>query len=128
MTKEELIDVIKNMSVLELHDLVKAIEETFDVSAAPVGMAMAMPVGGAADAAPAEEPTEFNVVLKSAGEQKIQVIKVVRQVTSLGLKEAKDLVDGAPQTVKESVSKDEAAKVQSELEEVGASVEVVPVA
>jgi len=124
VTKEELIDVIKNMSVLELHDLVKAIEETFDVSAAPVGMAMAMPVGGAADAAPAEEPTEFNVVLKSAGEQKIQVIKVVRAITGLGLKEAKDLVEGVPKAVKEAVSKDEAANIKKQLEEVSGQVKV----
>ena len=125
MTKEQWIEEIKKMSVLELHELVKAIEEEFDVSAAaPVAIGAMMPLAG--PAAVEEEPTEFNVVLTSAGEQKIQVIKVVREVTSLGLKEAKDLVESAPTNVKEAVSKDEAAQVKAKLEEVGASVEVKP--
>lgn len=125
MTKEEWIEEIKKMSVLELHDLVKAIEEEFDVSAAaPVGMGM-MAMAGPAEVV--EEPTEFNVILKAAGEQKIQVIKVVRQITALGLKEAKELVEAAPTNVKESISKDEAEKHRTELEEAGATVEIKPV-
>lgn len=122
LNKEEIIDAIGSMTVLELSDLIKAIEEKFDVkAAAPV--AMAAPAAGAA-AAPAEEKTEFNVVLNVAGEKKIQVIKVVRAITGLGLKEAKDLVDGAPKVVKEGIPKDEAEKIKKELEEVGATVEV----
>lgn len=124
LTKEEIIDAIGGMTVLELSDLIKAIEEKFDVkAAAPVAMA-AMPAGGAPAAAPAEEKTEFDVILKSAGEKKINVIKVVRAVTGLGLKEAKDLVEGAPKPVKEGVPKDEAEKMKKELEENGATVEI----
>ncbi len=122
LSKEEIIDAIGGMTVLELSDLIKAIEEKFDVKAsAPV--AIAAPVAGAA-AAPAEEKTEFDVVLSVAGEKKIQVIKVVRAITGLGLKEAKDLVEGAPKAVKEGIAKDEAEKMKKELEEVGATVEI----
>jgi len=119
MTKEQILDAIKEMSVLELNDLVKAIEEEFGVTAAaPVAV-----VGGAAGAA-AEEKTEFDVVLTSAGDSKIKVIKVVREITGDGLKEAKEKVDGAPSTLKEGVSKEEAEEIKAKLEEVGASVEV----
>ncbi len=114
-------EYVAGLSVLELADQVKVLEGKFGVSAAPAGMMMAGPA--AAAAAPVEKTT-FNVVLKAAGAQKIQVIKVVRSVTSLGLKEAKDLVDKAPGTVKENVSKEEAEKVKKELEAVGASVEL----
>ncbi|KYD20733.1 MAG: 50S ribosomal protein L7/L12 [Caldibacillus debilis] len=121
MTKEQIIEAIKNMSVLELNDLVKAIEEEFGVTAAaPVAV-----VGGAAPAGEAaEEKTEFDVVLADAGAQKIKVIKVVREITGLGLKEAKDLVDNTPKPVKEGVSKEEAEEIKAKLEEVGATVEV----
>lgn len=122
LTKEEIIDAIGGMTVLELSDLIKAIEVKFDVkAAAPVAAA---PAAGGAAAAPVEEKTEFDVVLTNAGEKKIQVIKVVRAITGLGLKEAKDLVEAAPKVVKDAVSKDEAAKMKKELEEVGAVVEV----
>lgn len=121
MNKEQFMEAIENMTVLELSELVKAMEERFGVSAAaPVAMA-AMP---AAAAAPVEEKTEFNVVLVSAGEKKINVIKVVRELTGLGLKEAKDLVDGAPGVVKESASKDEAESMKAKLEEAGATIEL----
>jgi large subunit ribosomal protein L7/L12 len=123
VSKEQILDAIANMSVLDVVDLVKQMEDKFGVTAAaPVAMAAA----GAAPAAAAavEEKTEFTVVLKAAGEKKVEVIKAVRAVTSLGLKEAKDLVEGAPQNVKEGVSKDEAAKIKKELEAAGASVEV----
>ena len=119
MSKEEMIEEIKKMTVVELADLVKAIEEEFGVSAA----AVAAPAAGAAGAA-AEEKTSFNVVLKDAGANKIQVIKVVRDATGLGLKEAKDLVDGAPKTVKENVSKEEAEDLKAKFTEVGAVVEL----
>ena len=123
MTPQELIEEIKKMSVLELSGLVKALEEEFGVSAAmPMGVAAA-PVGAAA-AAEEEEQTEFDVILKAAGEKKIQVIKVVRAVTGLGLKEAKDLVDGAPNPVKQGINKGEAEDLKKQLEEVGADVEV----
>lgn len=119
----KLIEDVKALSVLELAELVKALEEEFGVSAAaPVAVAAA-PAAGAA-AAPVEEKTEFNVILKETGADKIKVIKVVRELTGLGLKEAKDLVDGAPKTVKENVSKDEAASMEAKLKEVGATVEV----
>lgn len=124
MTPLELIEEIKKMSVLELSELVKALEEEFGVSAAvPMAMAAA-PAGGAAPAAEEEEKTEFDVVLKAAGEKKIQVIKVVRAITGLGLKEAKDLVDGAPNPVKQGINKDEAEDLKKQLEEAGAEVEV----
>jgi large subunit ribosomal protein L7/L12 len=120
MTREEIIQAIKEMSVLELNELVKACEEEFGVSAAaPVAVA-----GGAAAAAPAEEKTEFDVVLANAGANKIKVIKVVRELTGLGLKEAKDVVDGAPKTVKEGVSKEDAEAMKAKLEETGAVIEI----
>ncbi|MHB1252803.1 MAG: 50S ribosomal protein L7/L12 [Candidatus Humimicrobiaceae bacterium] len=123
---EDIIGAIENMTVLQLAELVKALEEKFGVSAQAM---MAAPAAGAAgaSAAPAaaeEEKTEFDVQLKAAGEKKIQVIKVVRAITGLGLKEAKDLVDGAPSFVKEKISKEEAEKIKKELEENGAEVEI----
>jgi large subunit ribosomal protein L7/L12 len=127
MSKEEILDAIGNMTVLELSELVEAFKTKFNVtiSAAPVGGGGAAAGGaGAAAAAPAEEQTEFAITLKEAGAKKIQVIKVVRELTGLGLKEAKDLVDGAPSVVKSGVSKDEAAAMRATLEEQGASVEV----
>ena len=118
MTQEQIIEAVKNMTVLELNDLVKAIEEEFGVTAAaPVAV-----VGGGAAAA--EEKTEFDVILASAGDQKIKVIKVVREITGLGLKEAKEVVDNTPKAVKEGVSKEEAEEIKAKLEEVGAGVEV----
>ncbi|WP_027633564.1 50S ribosomal protein L7/L12 [Clostridium hydrogeniformans] len=119
MTKEQIIEAIKNMSVLELNDLVKACEEEFGVSAAaPVAVA------GAAAGAAAEEKTEFDVVLTSAGSEKIKVIKAVRELTGLGLKEAKEIVDGAPKTLKEAIAKEEAEAMKAKLSEVGATVEL----
>ncbi len=115
------LELIKGMSLLEASELKKALEEEFGVTAAAPVM-MAGPVGGGAAAAPVEEQTEFDVILQSAGDKKINVIKVVRAHTGLGLKEAKDLVDGAPKTVKEQASKDEAEKIKKELEEAGATV------
>jgi len=124
VTPQELIEEIKKMSVLELSTLVKALEEEFGVSAAmPMAMAAA-PAGAAAAAVEEEEKTEFDVILKAAGEKKIQVIKVVRALTGLGLKEAKDLVDGAPNAVKQAVTKEEAEDIKKQLEEVGAEIEV----
>jgi len=118
---QEIIDVVKEMTVLELSELVKAIEEEFDVSAAaPAAAVVAAPAAGEA----AEEKTEFDVVLTGAGDKKINVIKVVREITGLGLKEAKAVVDGAPNAVKEGISKEEAEQVKGKLEEAGASVEV----
>ncbi|MBR2627183.1 MAG: 50S ribosomal protein L7/L12 [Peptococcaceae bacterium] len=118
---QTIIDTVKELSVIELSELVKAFEEEFGVSAAaPVAVAAA----GAAPAAAAEEQTEFDVVLASAGANKIAVIKVVREITGLGLKEAKEVVDGAPKTVKEKVEKAEAEEIKKKLEEAGASVEV----
>ena len=117
--KEQFIEDLKAMSVLELKEVVEAIEETFGVSAQPVAVA-----GAAAAGAAAEEKTEFDVVLASAGDQKVGVIKVVRAITGLGLKEAKDIVDGAPKTLKEGVSKAEAEDIQKQLEEAGAKVEI----
>jgi large subunit ribosomal protein L7/L12 len=121
MSKEEMIEEIKKMTVVELADLVKAIEEEFGVSAVA---AAAPAAGGAAGAAAAEEKTSFNVVLKEAGDQKIKVIKVVRDATGLGLKEAKDLVDGAPKTVKEGAAKEEAEEIKAKFVEAGATVEL----
>jgi large subunit ribosomal protein L7/L12 len=119
----EIVEKIKALSLVEAAELKKALEEEFGVTAAaPVVMAGGPVAGG--DAAPAEEKTEFDVILQSAGDKKINVIKVVRQHTGLGLKEAKDLVDGAPKTVKEGVSKDEAEKIKKELEEAGATVAI----
>lgn len=123
MTKDQIMEAIENMSVLELSELVKALEEKFGVTAAAPMAMMAAPVAG--DAAPAAaEKTEFDVILASAGDKKIGVIKVVRELTGLGLKEAKDLVDNAPKAVKEAVSKEEAEDIKAKLEEAGASVEL----
>ncbi|WKB35955.1 50S ribosomal protein L7/L12 [Terrilactibacillus sp. S3-3] len=120
MTKEDIIGAIKEMSVLELNDLVKAIEDEFGVTAAaPVAVQ-----GGAAAGAAEEEKTEFDVILAGAGSSKIKVIKVVREITGLGLKDAKALVDGAPKPVKEGAAKEEAEEIKAKLEEVGASVEL----
>ena len=120
MTKEQIIEAIKEMSVLELNELVKACEEVFGVSAAaPVAV-----VGGAAAGAAAEEKSEFDVVLTNAGANKIKVIKAVRELTGLGLKEAKEIVDGAPKTLKEAVAKEEAEDMKAKLAEVGAEVEL----
>ncbi|MFD2640145.1 50S ribosomal protein L7/L12 [Piscibacillus salipiscarius] len=120
MTKEQIIDAIKEMSVLELNDLVKAIEEEFGVTAAaPVAAA-----GAAAGGEAAEEKTEFDVVLEEAGASKIKVVKAVREITGLGLKDAKELVDGAPGTIKEAVAKEEAEEMKAKLEEVGAKIEL----
>ncbi|KGF06575.1 MAG: 50S ribosomal protein L7/L12 [Ezakiella coagulans] len=120
----KLIEDVKELTVLELSELVKALEEEFGVSAAaPAAVAVAGPAA-AGGAAAAEEKTEFDVILKSAGAEKIKVIKVVREVTGLGLKEAKDLVDGAPKPLKEGAAKDEAEDIKKKLEEVGAEVEV----
>jgi large subunit ribosomal protein L7/L12 len=120
---ESILEEIKGLTLLEAADLVKKMEETFGVSAAAAAPVM-MAGGGAAGAAPAEEKTEFSVVLTDVGANKINVIKAVREVTSLGLKEAKDLVDGAPKPIKEGVNKDEAATIKKKFEEVGAKVEV----
>ncbi|MFG6117300.1 MULTISPECIES: 50S ribosomal protein L7/L12 [Thalassobacillus] len=119
MSHEQIIEAIKEMSVLELNDLVKAIEEEFGVTAAaPVA------VGGGGAAEAAEEQTEFDVVLESAGSSKIKVVKAVREITGLGLKDAKDLVDNAPGAIKEGISKEDAEEIKGKLEEAGASVEV----
>jgi len=126
MSKDDILEAISSMTVLELSELVEAFKTKFNVtvSAAPVGAAPAAGGAGAGAAAAAEEQTEFAVTLKEAGAKKIQVIKVVRELTGLGLKEAKDLVDGAPSVVKGGVTKDEAAAMKAKLEEQGASVEV----
>jgi large subunit ribosomal protein L7/L12 len=126
LSKDEILEAIGNMSVFDLADLIDAFKTKFNVTiaAAPAAAAPAAGGAGAAGAAAVEEQTEFAVVLKEAGAKKIQVIKVVREVTALGLKEAKDLVDGAPQTVKGGVTKDEAAAIKAKLEEQGATVEV----
>ena len=123
ITREDVVTFIENMTVLELSQFVKDLQERFGVSAA---MPMAMPqgVGGVTAEAPQEEQTEFDLILSAAGDKKIQVIKVVRAITGLGLKEAKDLVDGAPKPVKEKISKDEADELKKQLEEVGAAVEI----
>ena len=124
MDKQQIIEAIEQMNVLELAELVKELEEKFGVSAAaPVAVAAAPAAGGAAAEA-AEEKTEFDVVLKAAGAEKIKVIKVVRELTGLGLKEAKELVDTAPKPVKEGISKEDAEKMAAQLKEVGADVEV----
>jgi large subunit ribosomal protein L7/L12 len=125
MSKEDLLEVFKNMTVLELNEFLKAFEEEFGVTAAaPVAVAAAGGGGGAAAPEAAEEQDEFDVVLEAAGDKKIQVIKVVRELTSLGLKEAKDLVDGAPKPVVEKASKEDAEKAKTKLEEAGAQVEM----
>ena len=117
----QILDLVKGLTILELADLVKALEEEFGVSAAPVASA---PVAGAAAAAPAEEKTEFDVILKAAGASKLNVIKVAREITGLGLKDAKDLVEAAPKAIKEGVSKEEAEKIAEQLKAAGAEVEV----
>ena len=117
----QILDLVKGLTILELADLVKALEEEFGVSAAPVAAA---PVAGAAAAAPVEEKTEFDVILKAAGANKLAVIKVAREITGLGLKDAKDLVESAPKTIKEAVSKEEAEKIAEQLKAAGAEVEV----
>ncbi|WP_456456582.1 50S ribosomal protein L7/L12 [Thermovibrio sp.] len=124
MTKEQIIEAIKNMTVLELVDLINAIKEEFGVSDMPVVAAAGPVAAGGAQGAAAEEKTEFDVILKSPGAKKINVIKVVREITGLGLKEAKALVDGAPKPVKEGVSKEEAEEIKKKLEEAGAEVEI----
>ncbi|HEX76047.1 MAG TPA: 50S ribosomal protein L7/L12 [Dehalococcoidia bacterium] len=127
MTKEDVIAAVKNMTVLELAELVKALEDEFGVTAAVSVAAAAAPMAAGAPAPaapPAEEQTEFTVVLKEIGENKISVIKAVRELTTLGLKEAKDLVESAPKSVKEGVTKEEAATIKQKLEEAGATVEV----
>jgi large subunit ribosomal protein L7/L12 len=123
ITRDDVVTFIENMTVLELSQFIKDLQERFGVSAA---MPMAMPQGGGTSAteAPPEEKTEFDVILGSAGDKKIQVIKVVRAITGLGLKEAKDLVDGAPKPVKEKISKEEAEELKKQLEEVGGAVEI----
>ena len=117
----QILELVKGLTILELADLVKALEEEFGVSAAPVAVAAAP---GAAAAAPVEEKTEFDVVLKAAGANKLAVIKVAREITGLGLKDAKDLVEAAPKTIKEAVSKEEADKIAEQLKAAGAEVEV----
>ena len=117
----QILDLVKGLTILELADLVKALEEEFGVSAAPVAAA---PVAGGAAAAPVEEKTEFDVVLKAAGANKLAVIKVAREITGLGLKDAKDLVEAAPKTIKEGVAKEEAEKIAEQLKAAGAEVEV----
>jgi len=126
LTKEEIVDAIKNMTVVDLADLVKTLENEFGVSAAPVavGIAPTAAPGEPAEAPPTEEQTEFTVTLKSFGERKIEVIKAVREVTTLGLKQAKDLVEAAPQVVKEGISKEEANAIKQNLEAAGATVEI----
>ena len=122
MTKDDVVKFIEGMTVLELSELVKELEEKFGVSAAAPVAAVA--VAGPAASAPAEEKTEFNVILTGFGEQKIQVIKVIRAITGLGLKEAKDLVEAVPKPIKEAVSKDEAADIKKKVEEVGGTAEI----
>lgn len=121
---QEVLDIVKGMTVLELSELIKSFEEEFGVSAAaPVAMA-AVPAGAAVEEAAQEEQTEFDVILTAAGEKKIQVVKVVREITGLGLKESKALVDEAPKPVKEKISKEEAEAIKAKLEEAGASIEI----
>ena len=122
ITKEDILEAVGNMTVMDLNDLVKAFEEKFGVSAA--AMAVAAPGAGAGAAAAAEEQTEFTVMLLAAGEKKVEVIKVVRAATGLGLKEAKDLVDGAPKPVKEAIAKADAEALKKQLEDAGAKVEI----
>ena len=124
LNKDEILEAIGNMSVLELADLIEAFKEKFNVTVAAAPAAAAPAAGGDAGAGAAAEKTEFDVVLKEAGGKKIQVIKVVREITSLGLKEAKELVDGAPKPVKEGVEKEEAEQIKAKLEEAGATVEL----
>jgi len=124
LSKDEILEAIGNMSVIELSELIDAFKERFNVTVAAAPVAAAAPAAGDAGAAAAEEKTEFDVILKDVGAKKIQVIKAVREVTSLGLKEAKDLVDNAPGTLKEGVSKEEAESIKAKLSEQGATVEL----
>jgi large subunit ribosomal protein L7/L12 len=124
ISKEQVVDFLSNMPVIQLAELIKTLEDKWGVKAAPVAVAAGPAAGGGAAAAPAEEKTEFNVELKDAGANKINVIKVVREITGLGLKEAKDLVEGAPKVLKEGVSKADADDMKKKLEEAGAKVEL----
>lgn len=124
LSKEDILDAVAGMTVLELSELIKMMEEKFGVSAAAAAVAVTAPAAGGGAAAAAEEQTEFTVVLAAAGEKKVEVIKVVRAATGLGLKEAKDLVDGAPKPVKEGISKADADALKKQLEDAGAKVEV----
>ena len=124
LSKQEILDAVAGMTVLDLSELIKMMEEKFGVSAAAAAVAVAAPAAGAAAAPAAEEQTEFTVILSAAGEKKVEVIKVVRAATGLGLKEAKDLVDGAPKPVKEGISKADAAALKKQLEDAGAKVEL----
>ena len=124
LTKEQVVDFLSNMPVIQLAEMIKILEDKWGVKAAPVAVAAGPAAGGGAAAAPAEEKTEFTVELKESGANKINVIKVVREITGLGLKEAKDLVEGAPKTLKEGVSKAEAEDFKKKLEEAGAKVEL----
>ena len=124
ITKDDILDAVGNLTVLELNDLVKAFEETFGVSAAAMAVAAPGAAAGGGDAAGGAEQTEFTVILAAAGDKKVEVIKVVRAATGLGLKEAKDVVDGAPKPVKEGISKADAEALKKQLEEAGAKVEV----
>ena len=124
ITKEQVIDYLSNLTVMDIAALTKALEEKWGVKAAPVAVGMAMGAAPAAEAA--AEPTEFNVILTGCGDKKIQVIKALREITSLGLKEAKEVVEGVPKAVKESVSKEEAESVKKKMEEAGGTVEIKP--
>jgi large subunit ribosomal protein L7/L12 len=124
ITKEQVVDYLSNLPVIQIAELVKELETKWGVSAAPVAVAGVAAGGGGAAAAPAEEKTEFDVILADGGANKIQVIKAVREITNLGLKEAKDLVEGAPKPIKEGVGKDEATDIKKKLEAAGAKVEV----
>ena len=124
LNKDQVVDYLSNLPVIQIAELIKTLEDKWGVKAAPVAMAAAPGAGGAAAAAPVEEQTEFTVELKEAGAKKIEVIKVVREITGLGLKEAKDLVEAAPKSVKEGVSKADAAEMKKKLEDAGAKVEL----
>ena len=124
LSKDQVVDYLSNLPVIQIAELIKTLEDKWGVKAAPVAVAGPAAAPGAAAAAPAEEKTEFNIELKDAGANKINVIKVVREITGLGLKEAKDLVEGAPKPVKEGVNKEEAEKVKAQLEKAGAKVEL----
>ena len=125
ITKEQVVDYLSNLTVMDIAALTKTLEEKWGVKAAPVAVGMAMP-GAAAGPAAAAEPTEFNVILTGCGDKKIQVIKALREITNLGLKEAKDVVEGVPKPVKEGVSKEEAETIKKKMEEAGGTVEVKP--
>lgn len=124
VSKEDILETIAQMTVMEVVELISAMEQKFGVSAAAAVAAVALPATGGGDAAPVEEKTEFSAVLTGFGDKKVQVIKVIRTITGLGLKEAKDLVEGVPSVVKEAIPKDEAEKIKKELEEAGGTVEI----